>query len=81
MSFGQKRSHELGSGGEDGAVLLVCVRRGDEQADAELVARDVRCAEALGQQPRAVRLANAGQAHEHDQRRRAVRPRGDSGDL
>src|SRR5206468_3491428 len=75
MTFPEQRIDERRRGGEDGAVLLVCVGRRDEEAAAQLVARHMRRAEPPAEESRTVRLADPGKTHDHDECRTAMRRR------
>ena len=75
MTFAEEIIHKRRGGGEYRAVLLVRVRRRDEEAAPELVARHVGRAQPTAEESRAVRLADTGKAHEQHQRGAAGRCR------
>src|SRR5687768_18015492 len=72
VTFGQEHVEERVRGPEDRRALLRRVRRRDEEPAPEMIARDVRGAKTLAEHSRAMRLPDAGLAHQDDEHRRAV---------
>src|SRR2546427_734454 len=81
MTFPEEIVHKRRGGGEYRAVLLVRVRRCDEEAASELVARHVGRAQPSAEESRAMRFADTGKAHHHDKHGPSVRRRGYGRDL
>src|SRR2546426_2214925 len=81
MTFAEEIIHKRRGGGEYRAVLLVRVGRRDEETAPELVARHVGRTEPRAEESRAMRLADTGKAHHHDEHGPSVRRRGYGRDL